>query len=55
MNKDEVAQKIADAIERDISGRKGIGDEWDCIDGNTKSQMKDEWFDIIFYWLRELS
>ena len=39
MNPDEIIDKII----ADISGRKGLGDEWDQIDDDIKAEIRAEW------------
>jgi hypothetical protein len=39
MNADEIISKIIE----DISGRKGIGDEWEDIDEDIRKEIIDEW------------
>jgi hypothetical protein len=34
-------------IESDISGRKGLGDEWDQIDDETREEIRTGWQNII--------
>lgn len=41
------AQQIVQAIENDISGRKGIGDELDAIDSGIREEMLTEWLEIV--------
>lgn len=47
----DVAQMIAAAIEADIRDRRGIGGEFDSIDGDTQQQIRDEWASIIRQYL----
>lgn len=42
-NIDEIINKIVD----DIRYRQGIGSEWDYIDEDIKTEIKDEWKNII--------
>lgn len=46
MNKMNVTA-IVDKIIDDLSGRKGIGDEWDMVDQEIKDEIRKEWADII--------
>jgi hypothetical protein len=46
-NAREVARKIVDDIAADISDRKDIGDEFDMIDSDVKSEMINLWLDTI--------
>lgn len=41
------ASKIVDAIIEDLSGRKGLGDEWDQIDDDVKEQIREKWTRIM--------
>ena len=43
----EQAIIIAEAIADDISGRSGIGDEFQNIDEDTKAEMLTEWVRLI--------
>ena len=43
----EKAEKIVDEIIEDISGRSGIGDEWDMIDSDIKEEIKSDMVAII--------
>ena len=40
-------QAIAFEIIKDISSRKGIGNEWDYIDDATKDEILETWYSII--------
>ena len=40
-------EKIVDEIIKDISDRKGIGDEWDYIDEDIQDEIKEEWQQIV--------
>jgi len=42
-----VANEIVSAIVRDLSGRKGLGDEWDTIDEDIKEEIIANWEDIV--------
>jgi hypothetical protein len=46
MNK-SLESRIANAIVRDLSGRRGLGDEWDNIDSVVQEEIKDEWAALI--------
>lgn len=41
------AKAIVKAIIADLSGRKGIGDEWDQIDSDIKREIKAEWIRLV--------
>ena len=43
----DVAQRIAKAIELDLSDRSGLGNEWDQIDNEIKRQIRETWVNII--------
>ncbi len=36
-------QKLIDFLEKDISDRKGLGDEWESIDDDVKEDLIQEW------------
>lgn len=55
MNMNQVARNLAEAFETDISSRKGIGDEWNAIDDETKAEIRTEWFDLVFDLIKDLS
>ncbi len=42
-----LAQRIAGAIELDISDRRGLRQEWEQIDPDTQDDIRDEWAKII--------
>jgi hypothetical protein len=42
----KLARWIVDDIAADISGRKGIGDEYDQIDSDVKKEMIITWLDL---------
>lgn len=42
-----LAKKIVKSIVDDISGRRGLGDEWDQCDSGVKSEIRKSWGDII--------
>jgi hypothetical protein len=41
------AKKIAQAIKKDISGRSGLGDEWDQIDADIQEEIEAKWIDVV--------
>lgn len=41
------AQRIVEAIIEDLSDRRGIGDEWDCIDSSIQREIRAEWAKIV--------
>lgn len=43
----EVAEKIVDKIINDITGRKGIGNEFEMIDTSIQEEIREEWIDIV--------
>lgn len=44
---DRIAQYIVDAIQTDISGRSGLGDEFDQIGKKTKREIVGSWKRIV--------
>lgn len=48
MSRDQ-AEQIVEVLIKDLSGRKGLGDEWDNIDGNTKREIKTQWALLIIH------
>lgn len=40
------AETIVDAIIADLSGRKGLGDEWDVIDDEIRAEIRAEWIGL---------
>lgn len=42
-----MAEEIVEKIEMDIAGRKGIGDEWGCVDSDIREEIKASWASII--------
>ena len=40
-------KEIVEEIVRDLSGRKGLGNEWDYIDTDIQEEIKQIWTDII--------
>lgn len=41
------ADRAVDMIISDLSGRRGLGDEWDNIDGTTQREIRSKWARII--------
>ena len=41
------AREIAEEIVRDLSRRKGIGNEWDMIDPDIQEEIIETWTAII--------
>ena len=39
--------EIVDAIIKDLSNRKGLGDEWAAIDDDIRSEIRAEWIDLV--------
>lgn len=44
---------IVGKIIDDICDRKGLGDEWDCLDSAIQSEIRQEWVKIIIDTLEE--
>ena len=45
--KPEAAKKMVDKIFKDVSGRKGIGDEMDSYDAASIRDIKRSWLNIL--------
>lgn len=41
------AAKIVDAIIVEMSGRMGLGDEWDGIDEEVQAEIREDWITIV--------
>jgi hypothetical protein len=41
------AKRIVEKIEADFTDRRGLRQEWDNIDEQTKSEIRATWMDII--------
>lgn len=46
MNK-AIAIMIVDGIIADLSDRSGLSDEWDTIDEDIQSEIREEWIEIV--------
>ena len=53
MTIEEKAKKTVDKLISDISGRKGIGDEWDSINSSIQEEIKETWTNIIIKEIKE--
>jgi hypothetical protein len=42
-----IARRVVDAIVSDLTGRVGLGGEWDAIDDDTHEEITSEWRDIV--------
>lgn len=42
------AKEIVDNIIMDIESRRGLGDEWDMIDGEIQEEIKQTWMNLIY-------
>jgi len=40
-------EAIAEKLIRDISSRKGLGDEWEDIDDEIREEIKQTWIELI--------
>lgn len=38
---------IVEALIHNLTGRRGLGDEWDMIDSEIQSEIKDTWIEIV--------
>jgi hypothetical protein len=41
------AIKIVDAIINDLTGRGGLGDEFDACDSGIQKEIRDTWIEIV--------
>jgi hypothetical protein len=39
--------RIVDAIVRDLSDRRGLGDEWGNIDSDVRKEIKEVWAGLV--------
>ncbi len=46
-------QRIAEEIERDLAGRRGLKQEWGRIDEETRDEIRDEWAGIVARVIKE--
>jgi hypothetical protein len=44
---------VVDALIEDLSGRKGLGNEWENCDEEVQAESKKEWCDIIMKTLNQ--
>lgn len=44
---DKAADKIVTAILNDLTGRKGIGDDFDCLDEDIQREIKTSWKRVV--------
>ncbi len=49
---DDAVENTVLAIIKDISGRKGLGDEWDNIDGDVQAEIQQAWEEVVNAHLR---
>lgn len=42
-----IAREIAEAIVRDVEGRKGLGDEWGSVDADVREEILETWTSIV--------
>jgi hypothetical protein len=47
------AKLIVKDILYDLTGRKGLGDEWDSIDGDIQDEIKQEWTEMVITRLKK--
>lgn len=43
----EQAEKIVDAIVDDLTGRRGLRQEWEGIDEDIQQEIKAEWRELV--------
>ena len=52
-------ERIVDAILEDLTDRRGFRQEWDLVDEDVRSEIKERWMNIVVEesqnFLRELS
>lgn len=46
MTFEQRAELIVDALILDLSGRTGLGDEWDRIDSEISAEIRARWIDL---------
>ncbi len=51
-NMRDVAANIVATIIGDLTGRKGLGDEWDVIDEDLQNEIREKWRESIETILR---
>lgn len=42
----DTAERIVSAIVSDLTGRKGLGDEWDQIDPDIVDEIQSKWVEL---------
>lgn len=42
-----LAAKIIDALIVEMSGRSGIGDEWDGMDDDVRDEIREAWIALV--------
>ena len=47
MTREQRARAAADRIVDDLTDRRGLGDEWGSIDGETREDIIETWTKII--------
>lgn len=52
LTEDERAAAVVDRIVADLSDRRGLRQEWDEIDADIQSEIRETWHDIIVQELR---
>lgn len=50
----EKSKRIVARLLQDMSGRKGLGDEWDMIDDDVQDEIIQEWVNLVFEELVEI-
>lgn len=49
----QVARWIVDDIISDISGCKGLGDEWDATDGDIQQEIARSWISTVEAYIKK--
>jgi hypothetical protein len=47
VGREEKIKCVINEIIKDISGRRGLGNEWETIDDDVQEEIKDSWKSII--------
>ncbi len=54
LNLKSISESIVNDIIYDLSGRCGLGNEWEQIDDDVTNEIKNKWKDIVEKYLVEL-
>ncbi len=47
MNEEIKAESIVNDIIKDLTDRRGLRQEWECIDQDIQQEIRDEWKKIV--------